>query len=137
MVKKIIAGSIIAISCIACGNEKSGETTEAKPAEATTEKPAATTSASGISKEDYDAGLALIAKSDCFTCHDIDKKLIGPSYKEVAAKYAADTATISMLAGKVISGGAGNWGQVPMTPHPQLSQKDAKQMVKYVMYFKE
>lgn len=81
-------------------------------------------------------GKALIEKSDCLTCHKDDVRIIGPAYKEVADKYPANDATYTMLAGKIIKGGAGNWGEIPMTPHPDLSQADAKEMAKYVMSLK-
>jgi cytochrome c len=87
---------------------------------------------------DYQKGLEVVAKSDCATCHDINKKLVGPSYSDVAKKYtpAADT-TIERLVGKVIQGGAGVWGQVPMTPHPAMSKEDATAAVKYVLLLKD
>lgn len=78
-------------------------------------------------------GEELIAKNDCLTCHKVDTKLIGPSYQEVAAKYTATDANINMLADKIVQGGAGNWGEIPMTPHPTVSTDDAKEMVKYIL----
>jgi len=87
---------------------------------------------------DYQKGLDLVAKSDCFTCHKIDEPLTGPPYREVANKYANEPDTIvSHLAQKVIAGGGGVWGQVPMTPHPTLSKEDAEVMVKYVLLLKK
>ena len=86
----------------------------------------------------YQAGLAIEAKSDCATCHKINERLVGPSFKEIANKYAgADAAMVDSLAGKVISGGAGVWGQIPMTPHPALSKEDAVTVVKYVLLLKD
>ncbi|MEY3589895.1 MAG: hypothetical protein RLZZ466_415 [Bacteroidota bacterium] len=82
----------------------------------------------------YTKGLGLVAKSDCLTCHKIDDKLIGPSYKEIAIKYAdAPNDVVSALAKKIIEGGVGNWGNVPMTPHPSISQDDAETMVRYIL----
>jgi cytochrome c len=86
---------------------------------------------------DYQKGLALIAGSDCLTCHKTSEKLIGPAYKDVAAKYEATESNIKMLAGKVISGGSGVWGAIPMTPHPQVKEEDAIAMVKYIMLLKK
>ena len=80
--------------------------------------------------------MELIAKSDCLTCHKVGEKLIGPSYKDVAAKYESNDENIAMLAGKIIKGGQGVWGQIPMTAHQQLSEADAKQMVKYILLLK-
>src|ERR1700730_3073086 len=90
----------------------------------------------GLTREEYDKALQLIASSDCLTCHKIEEKLTGPAYKEVAQKYEATDANINMLAGKIIKGGSGNWGQVPMTPHDSISVDDAKTMVKYILALK-
>lgn len=81
-------------------------------------------------------GAGLIAASDCLTCHKIDMKVVGPSYKEVAAKYEANDANIEKLADKIISGGSGVWGEVPMQAHPNVSKDDAKEMVKYILSLK-
>ncbi len=82
---------------------------------------------------DYQNGLDLITKYDCLTCHKVAETLIGPPYKEVAKKYAGQSDAVSMLADKIIKGGTGVWGQVPMTPHPNITKEDAETMVKYVM----
>jgi cytochrome c len=81
-------------------------------------------------------GAALMDQKDCKTCHKIDMKLVGPAYKDVAAKYPATDANIDMLADKVIKGGSGHWGEVAMTPHPDLSKDDAKELVKYILSLK-
>lgn len=83
---------------------------------------------------DYKNGLALVAKSDCLTCHKVNEASTGPAYKDVAARYAnaADT-TIERIANHIIKGGSGQWGAIPMTPHPTVSIDDAKTMVKYVL----
>ena len=94
-------------------------------------KPAAVDNSADIKK-----GEALISKSDCLACHKIDAKLLGPSYKDVAAKYPNKAATIAQLAGKIKSGGSGVWGAIPMSPHPALSDDDAKAMVRYIMSLK-
>jgi len=86
-------------------------------------------------------GLELIGASDCTTCHRLHKEAagasIGPSYSEVAAKYspAADT-TVDRLVHKIIAGGNGVWGTVPMTPHPALAPADVKDMVTYILSLK-
>jgi cytochrome c len=81
-------------------------------------------------------GSALIAKSDCKTCHVPAQRLVGPSYKEIAKKYPKNAANISKLAAKIINGGAGNWGQTPMIPHPQISKADASAMAAYILSLK-
>lgn len=90
------------------------------------------------SNPDYQKGLELIAKNDCLTCHKVDEALTGPRYRDVANKYAGLPDTIiSHLAGKIISGGKGVWGEVFMTPHATLSQEDAEAMVKYILLLKK
>lgn len=78
-------------------------------------------------------GKGLIETSDCKACHSIDKKSIGPTYRDVALKYKGKTGAQQSLAKKVISGGGGVWGEVSMPAHPQLSTEDAAEMVKYIL----
>jgi cytochrome c len=85
---------------------------------------------------DYQKGLALVAKSDCLTCHEINKPKIGPTYRDVAAKYEDTEENIAKLAATIIKGSSGVWGTVPMTAHPTLSEEDARQMVKYILLLK-
>lgn len=89
------------------------------------------------SNPDYQKGLELIGKSDCLTCHKVSEKNIGPAYKDVAAKYENTEENVKMLAGKIIKGGQGVWGAIPMTPHTSLSEADAEQMVKYILLLKK
>jgi cytochrome c len=120
----------------ACGNSGETKSTDTKD---TTASAAATTPAASAAS---DKGLELIGASDCTTCHRLDKAAsgaaIGPAYSEVAAKYspAADT-TINRLVKKIITGGSGVWGTVPMTPHPALKEEDVKTMVTYIMTLKK
>jgi cytochrome c len=89
------------------------------------------------SNPDYQKGLALVASNDCLTCHKVDEKVTGPAYRDVANKYDNTDANVKMLAGKIIKGGSGNWGNVAMTPHPALAEADAEQMVKYILLLKK
>ena len=89
------------------------------------------------SNPDYQKGVELIAKSDCLTCHKTDTKIIGPAYKDVAAKYENTEANVNMLASKILKGGTGVWGQIPMTPHAALSEADAKALAKYVLLLRK
>ena len=82
-------------------------------------------------------GAKLIAASDCLTCHKEDVKLIGPAYQDVAAKYPNNQASVDMLTEKVIKGGKGNWGEIPMSAHPQLAVKDVNVMIKYILSLKK
>ena len=126
----------VAIAMLAVmGACSSNSTTENKDAKGTV--PAAATPAPGANdlsaNPDYQKGLELIAKSDCLTCHKVSEKLTGPAYRDVANKYENTDENVTMLAGKIISGGQGVWGTIPMTPHAQMSEADAKQMAKYIL----
>ena len=129
--KKVLFILTTAVILMACG----GGSTEAGKVAATA--ATATTGNALSDNPDYQKGLALVAGSDCLTCHKTSEKNIGPAYKDVAAKYENTEANIKMLAEKIIKGGSGNWGAIPMTPHPQLKQEDVEQMVKYVLLLKK
>ena len=123
------SGFGLLVSC-GGGNDKNTETENRKD-EAQDEAQEAPENA------DYEKGLALVGKNDCFTCHKVNEASTGPAYKAVAEKYSNTPEVIETLSEKVIKGGAGNWGVVPMTPHPQLSKEDAATMVKYVLSLKK
>jgi cytochrome c len=82
------------------------------------------------------ADLALAQAKNCMACHAMDKKLVGPSYKEVAAKYSADKAAVDKLAVKIIKGGSGAWGAVPMPANAQVNEAEAKKLAAWVMTVK-
>ncbi|HQU56490.1 MAG TPA: c-type cytochrome [Chitinophagaceae bacterium] len=133
--KKLIVFSFVLglflVSCSSNGDKKSDDATKQ---ESTTTPETTDVTAN----PDYKAGLALVAKSNCFTCHHISDKLIGPAYQDVAAKYANSPDTIvTHLAHKIIEGGSGVWGEVAMTPHPDVSMADAETMVKYILLLKK
>ncbi|MCJ8210949.1 c-type cytochrome [Mucilaginibacter sp. RS28] len=144
----ILSISAIAVAFASCGgssNHSEGDTTAATNQTAVahnsdavqettaTNNGAEKTGASEVKASDA-KGAQLISKNDCLTCHKEHDKLIGPAYADVAKKYTDKD--VDMLADKVIKGGAGNWGQIAMTPHPNLSQEDAKEMVKYILSIK-
>lgn len=83
--------------------------------------------------ENIKNGEVLISKSDCFACHKVQDKVLGPSYKDIANKYAKNKANIDYLINKVKVGGSGVWGAVPMSPHPNLSDDDARDMILYIL----
>ncbi len=116
----------------ACGNN-ANDTTSGNKDSVAVEKPATNDISSN---PDYQNGLALVSKSDCLTCHKISEKLIGPSYQDVANKYAGSDTAVAYLTGKIINGGKGVWGEVVMTPHPLLPKTDVEQMVKYILLLK-
>lgn len=79
---------------------------------------------------------ALASKNGCLACHAVDKKVVGPAYKEVAAKYRNDKGAEARLVDKVKKGGMGVWGQVPMPPNAQVSDADVKALVKWILSLK-
>lgn len=79
------------------------------------------------------ASLDLAKAKNCTACHAVDKKLIGPSYKDVAAKYASDKEAVAKLAKKIREGGVGAWGQIPMPANPQVTADEATALAKWVM----
>jgi cytochrome c len=126
--KKLVVFAALC-TAVACGSADNKKGTEEKPAEGANAAPAA----SGANPK----GLDMIVSLDCTTCHKINEKNIGPAYADVAKKYEATDANIETLANKVIKGGSGNWGTVPMTPHPTLSVDSAKEMVRYILSLKD
>lgn len=87
----------------------------------------------GSTEELIKQGQALIDQSDCKTCHHPTNKIIGPAHSEVAKKYDFTQANVTYLADKIKNGGSGVWGEIPMTPHPDISQADAEKMAMYVL----
>ena len=120
---------------ISCGSKKEEATTEegdaygdyetAEPEKAETE----TASAQDLIAQ----GQALVDASDCKTCHHATNKIVGPAHAEVAKKYEFTKANVTMLADKIINGGSGVWGEIPMTAHTDISKGDAEKMAMYVL----
>ena len=79
------------------------------------------------------ADQALATSKNCMACHAVDKKLVGPSYKDVAAKYAGDKTAVDKLASKIMKGGSGVWGAVPMPANAQVNEAEAKKLAAWVM----
>jgi cytochrome c len=147
--KKTLFALSLAFACYACGgsattdskpvstNDANGNSQiggdAAKPA-ADASKPADAGTAAAAPAKD---GKALIEGSDCRTCHKDDSKLIGPAYQDVAKKYAGQADAVAVLSDKVMKGGSGNWGQIPMAAHPNLTADDAKAMVSYILSMKK
>jgi len=127
MKKTFLFLSGLALFLAACGG--SGDSSESTTTTASTPPPAA--------KSAMDPGELLIVKSDCVGCHHKENKLIGPAYQEIAAKYPSNDENITLLASKIIKGGKGVWGSVPMTPHTKITEDDAKSMVKYILSLKK
>jgi cytochrome c len=76
---------------------------------------------------------ALARQRNCFACHAVEGKLVGPAYRDVAARYAGDTGAEARLALKIRSGGAGVWGQLAMAPNPAVTEAEARQLARWVL----
>lgn len=116
MNKYLIALSLAA-ACAACGEGAGGS--DAK--KDVTQSP------------EYIAGKTLVENSGCVTCHKVAEQSTGPSFQAIAAKYPNNVETYELLSNKIIKGGSGNWGSIPMTPHPNISNEHAVTMVKYIL----
>ena len=121
---KLLILSAITLAMAACGGS-STESTETTSTPVASEAPAKT------------GGELLIAKSDCVGCHTKENKIVGPAYLDIAAKYPSNEENINLLASKIIKGGKGVWGNVPMTPHTKITEDEAKQMATYILSLKK
>ena len=99
-------------------------------------RKSASSSALEITSEDSVAGKETVMQSDCYTCHKIEEKLIGPSFLDIAGKYEKNRDHLEQLSKKIRNGGSGSWGMVPMVPHNDLSQEKTDQIVKYIFSLK-
>ena len=124
----MIAALVVLAAC--GGSEKKDEKTS------TTEQKAEGTTDDLSSNPIYQKAITIIANSDCRTCHLVDEKNQGPAWREVANKYAGQDTAVRYLADKIIEGGSGGWGTVPMAPHPTMSREDAETLAQYVLLLK-
>ncbi|WP_428330820.1 c-type cytochrome [Mucilaginibacter sp.] len=143
MKKIFIVLAICAVITACGGSSKPGDgdsTTAANQTAKSAETNADTNATKTGTEKDAGAlapGAKLMAAADCNTCHKEDVKVVGPALKDIAAKYPATDENITTLANKVIAGGKGNWGDIPMSAHPSLSVSDAKTMVTYILSLKK
>ncbi len=93
----------------------------------------ATAVALGLASGAALASAELAKAKNCVACHAADKRLVGPSYRQIAAKYANDRSALEKLTRKVREGGSGVWGQVPMPPNPQVSAEEAAALVQWAL----
>jgi cytochrome c551/c552 len=90
--------------------------------------------AAGYGVEGGDNPVArLLNANACIACHTLDKRVVGPSFREVAARFAGDAGAVGKLVKKIREGGAGGWGAVPMPPHPQISNADLNSIVSWIL----
>ncbi|HYG03280.1 MAG TPA: c-type cytochrome [Chryseosolibacter sp.] len=129
----LFAGMCATGALYSCGGEKKSDATE-EEANAEEYDEYETAEPEKASSDDLIAqGQVLVDASDCKTCHHATNKIVGPAHAEVAKKYDFTQANVSMLAGKIMNGGSGNWGEIPMTPHTDISKADAEKMAMYVL----
>ena len=127
----VIIGSIT-VGLTSCGGAKKEEAkAEEQTEEAMEDETAEPEKAS--SDDLIKQGQALVDASDCKTCHHPTNKIVGPSHTDVAKKYDFTKANVTLLAGKIKNGGSGVWGEIPMSPHADLSMGDAEKMAMYVL----
>jgi cytochrome c551/c552 len=107
----------------------------AAPAASTANPTAATTAP--VAALDLKTGEAMMQKDGCSACHAVDKKVLGPAYQDVAAKYRGDAGALARLTQKVKMGGTGVWGQIPMPPNSQVSDADIKALVSWILSLKK
>ena len=82
------------------------------------------------------ADLALATSKNCMACHAVDKKIVGPAFKDIAAKYAGDKTAVDRLATKIQKGGGGVWGPLPMPANTQVSEAEARKLATWVLTIK-
>ncbi len=125
----IALASIASFTMTSCGSKKEETKTEATEDDSEDLAEPKKESADDMIAQ----GQALVDGSDCKTCHHPTNKIIGPSHMDVAKKYDFTQANVTLLAGKIISGGSGVWGEIPMSPHGDITKSDAEKMAMYVL----
>lgn len=123
----------ITIGITSCGGGKKEEAKEEENTEEAYDDYETAAPEEASSQDLVAQGQALVDASDCKTCHHATNKLVGPAHADVAKKYEFTKANVTMLAGKIINGGSGNWGEIPMSPHTDISKGDAEKMAMYVL----
>ena len=130
---------VLAFTLTSCGDKKPVEPVNQPESNVMIPEPepvdSAAIAANSATATPESEGLKLIEGADCLACHKVDAKLVGPSYQDVAAKYTE--AAIDVLATKIIDGGKGVWGEIPMTAHAGMSKENAQKMVKYILSLKK
>ena len=119
------------LSFMGACNSGTGKTEASDSANAT--QAIINTGGTSIDSAENISGSNLIASNDCLTCHKVNEKSIGPSYKQIADKYELNQGNIENLANKIIKGGKGLWGSAAMTPHPNLPEAQAEEMARYIL----
>jgi len=130
MKKTLILGSVAILmwATVSCGSKSETKATEDFGT------PESSSEAAKETPEDLVAqGESLVKASDCKTCHHATNKIIGPAHTDVAKKYEFTAANVTLLADKIIKGGQGVWGEIPMAAHPDITKENAEKMARYVL----
>jgi cytochrome c len=136
MKKTLLILGCITLAIASCGNPDS-KTEESTSTTTTTASADTATTVSAQTTGEVLPGEKLVATADCVGCHNKTQKVIGPAYVDIAAKYPSNEENINKLADVIIAGSKGTWGELPMTPHPNLSKDDAKTMVTWILSLKK
>lgn len=131
--RTVVNASLVAVIAAGIGGcGKKNETAATAPA-----APPATGSAPSAAPAGPGGALAdaseLAKKNGCLACHAVEKRVVGPGYREVAVRYKGEAGAEARLIAKVKQGGSGVWGQIPMPPNPNLSDADAKKLVAWIL----
>jgi len=127
----MIMTSLVVLAACGGGDKKDEKSS------GTTEQKAEGTATNDLSDNPiYQKAITIIANSDCRTCHLVDEKNQGPAWRDVANKYAGQDTAVKYLADKIIAGGSGVWGTIPMAPHPTMPREDAETLAQYVLLLK-
>lgn len=131
MKKLIVLASVVVVVVMvfSCGPKKE----EAKGEDFGSPEAAASSAPKETPEDIIAQGQSLVNSSDCKTCHHPTNKIIGPPHLDVAKKYDFTEANVKMLADKIIKGGQGVWGEIPMAPHPDVTEENAEKMARYVL----
>lgn len=129
----LMSGLAHAAEPVSKAPSKSKASSAAKKTNAKKVKPKSEGESQAEKPVDMAARLALAKGNACLTCHGVDKKIIGPAFKEIASRYKGDSSARVGLIKKVKEGGGGVWGSVPMPPNPQVSDEDVKTLVSWVL----
>jgi cytochrome c len=128
----VIIGSIT-VGLTSCGGSKKEEAKDEENTEEASDEYEIAEPEEASADDLIKQGQALVDASDCKTCHHPTNKIVGPSHTDVAKKYEFTKANVSLLAGKIMQGGSGVWGEIPMAAHADLSKPDAEKMAMYVL----
>ena len=132
----LIFALLVASLFTACSSENTTKNVDTPTVQIPPDKTVDSANVSKVTEEPLAEGAKLMKGTDCYSCHNEDANLVGPSFKKIAEKYSNSKNANALLIEKIIKGGQGVWGQVPMQAHPTLAKDDAAKMVIYILSLK-